>query len=46
MRRKNHGFRPTPPDQTPGTAAFAVGSIRRWWLSMGKEKYPSVLTPS
>lgn len=23
------------------TAAFAVESIRRWWLSMGKEKYPA-----
>jgi hypothetical protein len=23
------------------TAAFAVESIRRWWLSMGKVKYPS-----
>ena len=23
------------------TAAFAVESIRRWWLSMGKEKYPT-----
>ena len=23
------------------TAEFAVESIRRWWLSMGKEKYPT-----
>jgi len=23
------------------TSAFAVESIRRWWLSMGKESYPS-----
>ena len=23
------------------TAAFAVESIRRWWLSMGQEKYPT-----
>ena len=24
------------------TASFAVGSIRRWWRSMGKEQYPQV----
>ena len=23
------------------TASFAVESIRRWWNTMGKEKYPS-----
>jgi len=22
------------------TSKFAVESIRRWWLDMGKEKYP------
>ena len=30
-----------PPASTNDTAAFAVNSIRQWWLTVGRARYPN-----